>query len=114
LVGVLSSEAALLACTEIIMNPSFGPDEKALAYRYRGEARTNAGAVQPAIADFSESIRIKKDNTDAFAGRGRAKFTAGNRAGAIADYSEANRANRHRSPRPRSQTSRRLCSPPMN
>jgi tetratricopeptide (TPR) repeat protein len=85
----VSSEAALLACTEIIMNPSFGPDEKALAYRYRGEARTNAGAVQPAIADFSESIRIKKDNTDAFAGRGRAKFTAGNRAGAIADYSEA-------------------------
>lgn len=85
----VSSEASLRACTEIIMNPSFGSDEKALAYRYRGDARTNAGAVREAIADFNESIRLKKNNADAFADRGRAKFAARNVAGAIADYSEA-------------------------
>src|SRR5664279_1138933 len=41
------------ACDEIIMSPSFGPYEKALAYRYRGELRTNAGENSSAIADFT-------------------------------------------------------------
>lgn len=77
------------ACTEIITSPTFGPDEKALAYRYRGEAHTDAGDVRSAIADFTESIRLKKDNMSAFADRGRANFSDGNLAGSIADYSEA-------------------------
>jgi tetratricopeptide (TPR) repeat protein len=79
----------LRACTEIITSPSFGTDEKSLAYRYRGEVRTDAGEVKPAIADFTESIQLKKDNLFAFAGRGRAKFADGDLAGSIADYSEA-------------------------
>jgi tetratricopeptide (TPR) repeat protein len=82
-------EVRLRACTEIITSPSFGPDEKALAYRYLGSARTNAGDVRQAIADFTESIALKKDNMSAFAGRGRAKFADGDLAGSIADYSEA-------------------------
>ena len=77
------------ACTEIITSPSFGPDEKSLAYRYRGEARTDAGEARLAIADFTESIRLKKDNMFAFAGRGRAKLANGDSAGSIGDYSEA-------------------------
>jgi tetratricopeptide (TPR) repeat protein len=82
-------EVSLPACTEIIGSPKFGPDEKAFAYGYRGEARTAAGDLQPAIADFTESIRLKKDNMSAFAGRGGANFNAGNSADSIADYSEA-------------------------
>jgi tetratricopeptide (TPR) repeat protein len=82
-------EVRMRACTEIITSQSFGPDEKALAYGYRGNAHTNAGAVRPALADFAESIRLKMDNVSAFAGRGRAKLKMGNLPGAIADYSEA-------------------------
>jgi len=77
------------ACTEVITSPSFGADEKSLAYRYRGEARTDSGEVRLAIADFTESIRLRKDNMLAFAGRGRANFSDGDLAGSIADYSEA-------------------------
>ena len=69
------SVVILRACTEIIESPSFGSDQKALAYKYRGVARVGAGAVQPAIADFTESIRLKKEDALAFAGRAWARFT---------------------------------------
>lgn len=60
-------DAKLRACTEI-SRPSF----RALAYRYRGDARTVAGAFEQAIADFSDfsdSIRLRSDNELTFAGR---------------------------------------------
>lgn len=82
-------EARVRACTEIIESPSFGLDEKAGAYASRGSARTDAGAIQAALADFTESVRIKKDNMAAFVGRAQAKLIAGNLTGSIADYSEA-------------------------
>jgi tetratricopeptide (TPR) repeat protein len=82
-------DVQLRACTEIITSPSFGLDAKALAYRYRGDARTDAGAFQRAIADLSESIRLRPDNVPAFAGRARAEFSIRNFADALGDYSEA-------------------------
>lgn len=82
-------DVQLRACTEIITNPGFGMDARALAYRYRGDARTAAGAFRQAIADFSESIRLRPDYVPAFAGRARARFSARNFNGAIADYNEA-------------------------
>lgn len=83
------SEAGVLACTEIIEGPSFGPNEKALAYESRGKARIGAGAIRSALADFSEAVRLRPDNGSAFAGRGWTKFLAGDWNGAISDYSEA-------------------------
>lgn len=82
-------DVQLRACTEIIANPSFDFDAKALAYRYRGDARTDAGAFQRAIADFSDSIRLRPSNVPAFAGRARAEFSIGNFADALGDYGEA-------------------------
>ena len=82
-------EASLRACNEIINDPNYGPDEKAFAYSFRGAASVDAGAIQSAIADFTESIQLKKDNTAAFAGRGRANFAAENFPASISDYSEA-------------------------
>lgn len=79
----------ILACTEIISSATFGPDEKSLAYRYRGDAHADSGELRPAIADFTESIKLQRDNMLAYAGRGRAKFAAGDLAGSIADYTEA-------------------------
>lgn len=77
------------ACTQIITSANFGPVEKSLAYRYRGEARTDSGDVRLAIADFTESIKLNSDNMFAYAGRGRAKFSEGDLKGSISDYNEA-------------------------
>jgi hypothetical protein len=52
----------------------------------RGEARTDAGAIRLALADFKEALRLKKDNMAALAGRGRA---SGNTDAALADGSGA-------------------------
>jgi tetratricopeptide (TPR) repeat protein len=82
------SAIILRACTEIIQSANFGSDQKAVAYKFRGLVRLSAGAVQPAIADFTEAIRLKPDAAT-FAGRGWAKFTDRNLPGSIADYSEA-------------------------
>ena len=83
------TDVRLRACAEIIISPSFGLDAKALAYRYRGDARTDAGAFQQAIADFSEAIRLRPDNVAAFAGRARARFSVRNFASALSDYTQA-------------------------
>jgi len=87
--GERGPDARLAACTEIITSPSFSPDIKALAYRYRGDARMEAGAFRQAIADFSDAIRLKTDDASAFAGRGWARFSIRDFAGAIRDYDEA-------------------------
>ena len=87
--GLIDADVRVHACTEIIMSPSSGPDEKASAYASRGQARTDAGAIRLAVDDYNESIRIKKDNVAAFAGRARAKLVIGDLPGSIADYSEA-------------------------
>ena len=83
------SAVILRTCTEIIESPSFGPDQKALAYKNRAVVRLSAGAVQAAIADFTEAIRLNKEDALAYAGRGWARFTGKDLAGSIADYSEA-------------------------
>lgn len=77
------------ACTHIVLDPTFSPGEKASAYNVLGEARTEAGALDQAIAYFNASIRLAPDNTLAFAGRALAKLTGGDVRGAITDYSEA-------------------------
>jgi len=40
--------------------PSFGTDQKALAYT-RGIDRVSAGVTQVAVADFTSAIPVKKD-----------------------------------------------------
>jgi hypothetical protein len=49
-------EVRVRACTEIITNPSFGPDEKARAYALRGNAHTDAGAIRSALRDFDMNL----------------------------------------------------------
>jgi hypothetical protein len=38
-----NAEVRLRACSEVIASSAFGPDEKAVAYRNRGNARADAG-----------------------------------------------------------------------
>lgn len=79
----------LAACETVISAPSATPDDKATAYRYRADARTEAGALNDAIADYSAALRLKPDSIAALAGRGRARLAVGDRDGAVADLSEA-------------------------
>ena len=83
------SASRIQACTDIIKGSTSKPDEKVLAYISRGEAYANAGADRQAVVDFTNSIKIRRDNPAAFAGRGRAKFSLGNLQGAIGDFAEA-------------------------
>jgi tetratricopeptide (TPR) repeat protein len=77
------------SCKQIITSPNFDPHTKAIAYRFRGDIRNNAGAFKAAIADFDESIKLQPDNVPALAGRARAKFSLGRYADAVADYDNA-------------------------
>jgi tetratricopeptide (TPR) repeat protein len=84
-----NAEVRLRACSEVIAGSTFSPDEKAVAYRNRGNARADAGAAAEANADFTEAIKLRPNDATSHAGRGRAALTLGDTSGAIADYSEA-------------------------
>ena len=86
--GERGPDVRLAACTEIITGLSFSADVKALAYRNRGDVRSQAGAFGQAVADFSAAIRLRTDDALAFAGRGWALSTR-DLTGAIRDYDEA-------------------------
>ena len=84
-----NSELRLRACSEVIAGPAYGPDDKALAYRNRGNVRADAGTAEQAVADFGEAIKLRPSDASTYAGRGRARMTLGDLSGATADYTEA-------------------------
>ena len=84
-----NSDVRLRACSEVIAGAGYSRDQKALAYRTRGNARVDAGAGAQAIADFSEAIRLRPDEAAGYAGRGRARLAVQDLAAAIADYGDA-------------------------
>src|SRR3974377_95433 len=65
------------ACTEVIKSSSFASDQKALAYKYRGDVRLQAGAVQLPLAASNDSLLLKKENARTFAYRGSARVIGG-------------------------------------
>ena len=83
------AQARLRACSDVLAGQAYSPEQKALAYRNRGNARADAGAGAQAVADFTEAIRLQPGEAGGFAGRGRAKLVVQDVDGAIADYSEA-------------------------
>jgi tetratricopeptide (TPR) repeat protein len=83
------SELRLRACSAVIAGANYSADDKALAYRYRGSARNDAGAGAQAIADFSQAIRLRPNDAAGFAGRASARVATRDFDGAIADYNEA-------------------------
>jgi tetratricopeptide (TPR) repeat protein len=79
----------LQACTAVVDGVGFGVTARVLALNTRGELQIEAGALDKARADFTESIRLQSSNRAAFAGRAQARFASGDYRGAIDDYSEA-------------------------
>ena len=84
----------LRACTAVIDGTAYGAEEKALAYRNRGNARADAGASMQAVSDFSQAIRLRPDDASGYAGRARARLALRDFDGAIADYGEATAVER--------------------
>jgi len=84
-----NADLRLRACSEIIASIAATPEDKALAYRNRGNARADAGANEQAMADFDQAIALRRDDTATYAGRARARLGLRDLPGATADYTEA-------------------------
>jgi tetratricopeptide (TPR) repeat protein len=84
-----NSNLRLRACSEVIASPVYSADDRALAYRNRGNARADAGAAAQAVADFNEAITLRPNDGSSYAGRARARLALRDVAGTVADYSEA-------------------------
>jgi len=61
----------------------------AAAYHNRGLALAMKGAINEAISDFSDALRLMPDLAAAYVGRGNAYAIEGSHDQAIADYSQA-------------------------
>ncbi len=81
-------EARVAACSEVIKG-AFDADQKAVAYRIRGDARASAGALVDAGADYSEALKLKPDTAAALAGRSRVRVMSGDLDAALADINAA-------------------------
>lgn len=84
-----SAERRLSSCTAIIDGSSFTADQKAIAYRNRGRVRVEAGALDMAMADLGQAIRLNGADSQAYLYRAQVKISLADTAGAIADFSEA-------------------------
>ena len=73
--------------------PGHEQPEDAAALASRGLIRAEQGDERGAIADFTDSLRLKPANDEALYLRGAARDRLGDRAGALADYDEALRRN---------------------
>lgn len=81
--------ARIRACGEVIKGAQFATEQKAAAFRNRAHQRSNAGALEQAIADYTEAIKLEPGNAGAYAGRANARLTSGDLAGAVTDYDAA-------------------------
>lgn len=81
---VRDPQLRLRACSEIMADSGYGANEKAIAYRNRGNARANAEA----LADFNQAVSLRPDEAVGFAGRARTRLAVQDIDGATADYGE--------------------------
>lgn len=79
----------LAACSAVIDSPEYTAAQRALAFRLRGLERLGAGAVDEAIADFSQDLSLSPKDATAYSARARAHMTKGDLDAAVTDYSAA-------------------------
>jgi tetratricopeptide (TPR) repeat protein len=74
------------ACTEFLKTALVG--QQPIARYHRGVGYLSLGQIDQAIADLSESVRLKQDLASAFYFRGVAYLGSGRYDAAVADFSE--------------------------
>jgi tetratricopeptide (TPR) repeat protein len=92
----LSLDLQISGCTAILQDGGETPANRAGAYISRGIAHYNKGENEPAIADFSEAIKLDPSDAKAYANRGTAyerKRDYDRAIEAIEDYTTAIRIN---------------------
>ena len=72
-----------------LANQALATRQSAEAYHYRGNAKSDIGDKQGAIADHSQAIAINPRDADLYYNRGNAKSDLGDNQEAIADYNQA-------------------------
>jgi len=88
------AEARLAACSEVIASAAYSVEQKAIAYRNRGRARAEAGALDLALADLDAAVRLGGGaDIQTYTYRGLVRVRRGDLDGAIADYGEVVRLN---------------------
>lgn len=85
----LSGDRAVAACSRAIATDRYKGGSLAALYANRGDAWYFKGAIDRAIADYDEAIRIDPGNVSAYTGRGNVRLDKGDLSRAIADYDEA-------------------------
>jgi tetratricopeptide (TPR) repeat protein len=79
----------LAACSAVISGKGFSNEQKAYAYRLRGSARLDAGALDQALADISAAVRLAPRDATALLLRGQVRVGRNEISRAIGDFSEA-------------------------
>lgn len=83
------AQKRMTACSAVIADSRFGPQQKAFAYRLRGSARLDAGALDQALADLDAAIKLDAADATARLLRGQARVGRKDLDGAIADFTSA-------------------------
>lgn len=86
---IRDAQMRVRACSQIIAEPSYSTNEKAVAYRNRANARADAGANAEALVDFNQAVELHRDDPASYTGRARVRLALQDFEGAIGDYSEA-------------------------
>jgi tetratricopeptide (TPR) repeat protein len=80
---------SIRACTEIIDSTSYSAEQRADAFRRRGNARASAGALDDALHDFDAAIGLRSNDARTFAARAEIRLSRGDSGGALADLANA-------------------------
>jgi lipoprotein NlpI len=89
----IDRDARIRACTWIIESGRVSGEKLAVAHLHRAVMRQYAGAVDLAMQDYDQAIRLKPDYADAFNSRGTLYADKGDLDRAVQDYNEAIRLN---------------------
>lgn len=81
-------EGRIQGCTAVIESTTFPADQKAAAYRNRGRSRVEAGAIDVALSDLNEALRLNPGDAHAYAYRAQVYVAKNDLDAAIRDYGE--------------------------
>jgi tetratricopeptide (TPR) repeat protein len=83
------ADASIAVCSEVLATPQLTDQQKAMAYQNRGAAFAQKRALDQALADFDQAIRLAPKSADLYNSRGGVYLIKKDYGRAIADYSQA-------------------------